>query len=155
MGITQIGKLAKKKLKVGIQAFTCHLVVQAILESSNTPVFLDIDSNYFTTLMENIDFDRIDALVLTHLFGIPNPDYFPICEKCRSKNIYLIEDLALTFKSTVNGNEIGREGDAAFSSFGFDKPVSCYQGGMLGVNNKKLIDNILEDYGGLPEESLT
>ncbi len=151
--LVKLRKLKKKKLRIGVQAFTCHVVVQAILESLNSPVFLDIDSNYFTTPLKYIDFEQIDVLILTHLFGIPNPDYFKICERCHSKNIYLIEDLALTFQSSFEGSEVGKAGDAAFFSFGFDKPVSCYQGGLLRVNNTKLADKIADDYYTLPKES--
>lgn len=151
--LVKLRKLKKKKLRIGVQAFTCHVVVQAILESLNTPVFLDIDSSSFTTPLRCIDFEQIDVLILTHLFGIPNPDYFQICECCHSKNICLIEDLALTFQSSFDGSDVGKAGDAAFFSFGFDKPVSCYQGGMLRVNNTKLADKIADDYCTLPKES--
>jgi dTDP-4-amino-4,6-dideoxygalactose transaminase len=151
--LTELRKLKRKQLRIGVQAFTCHVVVQAILESSNSPVFLDIDPNVFTTPLKGIDFEQIDVLILTHLFGIPNPDYFKICERCHSKNIYLIEDLALTFQSSLEGIEVGRHSDAAFFSFGFDKPVCCYQGGMLRVNNTTLADKIADDYDTLPIES--
>jgi dTDP-4-amino-4,6-dideoxygalactose transaminase len=151
--LAKLRKLKKKKLRIGLQAFTCHIVVQAILESLNTPVFLDIDSNSFTTPLKYINFEQIDVLILTHLFGIPNPEYFEICERCHSKNIYLIDDLALTFQSSSKGSEVGKAGDAAFFSFGFDKPISCYQGGLLRVNNTKLADKIVDDYYTLPKES--
>ena len=83
--LSNIRELKQKALRVGIQAFTCQVVPQAILESNNIPVFFDISSKYYTTLISNINFDDIDVLILTHLFGIPNPDYFKICEICKKK----------------------------------------------------------------------
>ena len=119
-------RLRKKSLGVGLQAFTCQVVPQAILESGNYPVFFDISPEYYTSLIDDLAFEQIDILILTHLFGIPNPDYFRICDICNRKNIFLIDDLALTFKSSVVMEEIGYASDAAFYSFGFDKPISCY-----------------------------
>ena len=149
--LSNIRELKQKFLRVGIQAFTCQVVPQAILESNNIPVFFDISSKYYTTLISNIDFDDID--VLTHLFGIPNPDYFKICKICRKKQIIVIDDLALTFRSSIGGEEIGYASNAAFYSFGFDKPVSCYSGGLLRVNKDSLIDQLQDNFDNLPEES--
>ena len=151
--LSNIRELKQKTLRVGIQAFTCQVVPQAILESNNTPVFFDISSKYYTTLISNIKFDDIDILILTHLFGIPNPDYFKICEICKKKQIIVIDDLALTFRSLIGGEEIGYASDAAFYSFGFDKPVSCYSGGLLRVNNESVIDQLKENFDSLIEES--
>ena len=146
---------SQKPLRVGVQAFTCHVVVQAILESDNMPVFFDITPEYYTTRLHDILFEEIDILLLTHLFGIPNPDYFEICKICKSKEIIVIDDLALTFRASLNGQEIGSAGDAAFYSFGFDKPVSCYEGGLLRVNNAELIRelDLRRQFTQLPQET--
>jgi len=152
--LSNIRKLKQKALRVGIQAFTCQVVPQSILESNNIPVFFDISSKYYTTLISNINFDDIDVLILTHLFGIPNPDYFKICKICKKKHIFIIDDLALTFRSSIGGEEIGNASDAAFYSFGFDKPVSCYLGGLLRVNKESLIDPLQDSFYNLPAESI-
>lgn len=151
--LSNMRELKQKSLRVGIQAFTCQVVPQAILESNNMPVFFDISSEYYTTLISDIDFDNIDVLILTHLFGIPNPDYFKICEICKKKQIIVIDDLALTFRSSIGGEGIGYASDATFYSFGFDKPVSCYSGGLLRVNKESLIDQLQDSFDNLPEES--
>lgn len=145
-------KLNNRPLKVGVQAFSCEVVPQAILESGNYAIFFDISTEYYTTLIDDIAFEQIDILILTHLFGIPNPDYFRICEAAKSRKILVIDDLALTFKSSVGGQEIGSASDAAFYSFGFDKPVSCYEGGLLRVNNEGLIDQLENYFDNLPQE---
>jgi dTDP-4-amino-4,6-dideoxygalactose transaminase len=143
----------RRPLRVGVQALTCQVVPQAILESKNYPVFFDITPKYFTTLLENIDFENIDVLILTHLYGIPNPDYFEICEISKSRNVFVIDDLALTYKSTIRGKEIGTASDASFYSFGFDKPVSCYQGGLLEINNEELANELHPIYEKVRPES--
>ena len=146
-------RLRKKSLGVGLQAFTCQVVPQAILESGNYPVFFDISPEYYTSLIDDLAFEQIDILILTHLFGIPNPDYFKICDICNRKNIFLIDDLALTFKSSVGMEEIGYASDAAFYSFGFDKPISCYEGGLLRLNNEVLADQLQSYFNNLPQET--
>jgi dTDP-4-amino-4,6-dideoxygalactose transaminase len=146
-------RLSKKPLKIGLQAFTCQVVPQAILESGNHPVFFDISPEFYTTLIGDLAFEQIDILILTHLFGIPNPDYFRICEICKRKKIFLIDDLAMTFKSSVCMKEIGYESDAAFYSFGFDKPISCYKGGLLRLNNEGLADELQRYFNNLSQET--
>jgi dTDP-4-amino-4,6-dideoxygalactose transaminase len=151
--LKEIKQLKKKPLAVGLQAFTCPSVLRAILESQNHVIFFDITPDYFSTLINDINFDQIDVLILTNLFGIPNPDYFKICEACKSRGIYVIDDLALTFNAILDGQQIGQASDACFFSFGFDKPISCYKGGLLKINNLSLAEHIIDAFNLLPQES--
>lgn len=140
--------------RVGIQVFTCPTVLDAILSSGDIPVFMDINIDFFTTTLDIIQtiVDSIDILVLSHLFGIPNPDYLQIKKLCEEKKVIIIDDLCQTFKAKVNGSYIEDLSDNYFYSFFYDKPISCASGGMLKVCDK-YIDRIKTSVLKLPQES--
>jgi dTDP-4-amino-4,6-dideoxygalactose transaminase len=141
-----------KTLNIGVQAFTCPTVIGAILSSGNTPIFYDISQRYFTTLYRDINFSKIDVLILTHLFGIPNPDYLKIVERCKEDKIYLLDDLAQTVGACLGGRKVGYDSNAAIYSFGFDKPISCYRGGLLRVNETGGMEDIIMQYYNVSNE---
>jgi dTDP-4-amino-4,6-dideoxygalactose transaminase len=99
----------------------------------------------------------VDVLILTHLSGIPNPDYAGIATECKRRNVLLIEDVAQTWGASVCGAKVGTLGDGALLSFGFDKPISAFRGGMLWVNESgalpKLLPELHRDYRALPQEA--
>lgn len=147
-------RLLGKGKKVGVQVFTCSTVLDAILEEDCNPIYLDINPNYFTSTIDYLS-DKIgemDVLILTHLFGIPNPDYIEIKKLCQENGVVLIDDLCQTFHAQVNGRYIEELSDNYFYSFFYDKPISMLTGGML-----KLDDNYYDRahlmYANLPRES--
>lgn len=142
-----------KRLNVGIQAFQCNSVLKAILESGNNPVFHDISLDYFSSLPDRINYSGLDVLILTHLFGIPNPHYIRIVELCKQHGVILFDDLAMSVHTKINGIKIGAISDGCGYSYGFTKPMSCYTGGELIVNNSKLRDKFHDAYSQLPRES--
>lgn len=142
-------KSTNKKLKVGVQVFTCSTVNDAIKNSHCTPVYIDIDMIYLTTLYAQLEEyqGRIDILILTHLFGIANPEYLKIKEWCTQNNIVLINDLALTVHSKIDNKTIESYGDYYVYSFAFDKPLSAGFGGMLKI--KDTDSEMLNNYNNL------
>lgn len=77
--------------------------------------------------------NEADILIATHLFGIPNP-----LEKKNGQ--WLIEDCAQCLGAELERRKVGTFGDAAIYSFGYDKPISMASGGMLVINNPKLLE---------------
>ncbi len=147
-----------KKINIAMQAFNCNVVADAALES-NCKVFLqDITLNDFSVSLDSIKKlpKEIDALLLTHYQGIPNNDYIEIIEYCNAKNILVIEDLAQSYGSSINGIKIGSLGNLTITSYAFDKPFSTFKGGGLTINNisKKLQENIEYEYYQLEQETL-
>lgn len=147
-------KTKHQHLKVGVQVFTCPVVVNAIYNSNHSPVFIDIDPAFFSTSFDSIQNVECDILILTHLFGQPNPEYLEIAAYCRRRGIFLIEDLALTPDASVNGQSVGSLGDAAIYSFGFDKPLSSYLGGALRINSHEERMRLFSAYSLLTSESI-
>lgn len=147
-----------RELRVGIQALTCPTVISAILESQNIPVFLDISPEHLSTPLSEIRRVSLDVLILTHLAGIANPEYGNISQECRRRGILLLEDLAQTLGATAGATKVGTLGDASILSFGVDKPISSFQGGMVKINKSGSLaaglHHLESQYRKLPQESL-
>lgn len=144
-------QLIGKGSRIGIQVFTCPTVLDAIYMAGCVPVFLDINPDYYTTRLDIVEkkIHEIDALLLTHLFGIPNPDYLAIKKLCKIQNVILVDDLCQTFHSEIGGNKLEDLSDNYFYSFFYDKPISSVSGGMLKVS-ELYIEKARRNYSMLP-----
>jgi len=123
--------------RIGIQIYNCHTVFGAISKSGYRPVFIDIDENLTLSPDDlNKKKDQIDALIVTHIFGIPaDIEQF----KRIIGNKPIIEDCAHSFLSVRNGNLTGNIGDAAIFSFGKAKFPSIGNGGFVIINNRNIL----------------
>jgi hypothetical protein len=128
--------IGNQNLKVGVQAYTCSSVLDAITESENIPVFLDTDKSCLSTTFDKVVgfSESIDILIVTHLFCIPNPDYLRIIDWANSNNIIVIDDLAQSYKSTYYNSYIENYSQFYFYSFSYDKPLTCFNGGCLKID---------------------
>ena len=128
---------------VGVMAYNCHTVFNAVSQAGYTPVFLDVTDSL--TLDRN-DLDRkrdsIRALVITHLFGFLNdvadirrtyPD-LPFIEDCA--HAYGIQEC---------------HGDFSVFSIGQGKFPSLGDGGILKVGNEAFLGVASHLYEGLPD----
>lgn len=122
-----------KGSKIGITLYNCYTVMNAIRQAGHVIIFID------TTDDLRMDLDdlkekhtHIDALIITHLFGLPN-DMDEIKKICPL--IPIIEDCAHSFSSSSNLYETGSIGDFAVFSIGLGKFPSIGEGGILKINN--------------------
>lgn len=148
-------RLFGKRKKVGIQVYTCSTVLDAIRSEEDEAIFLDVDISYYTSRIDEIrsKIHLMDILVLTHLFGIPNPDYLAIKELCRENGVILIDDLCQTFHAKIGETYLEDLSDNYFYSFFYDKPISMLAGGMLKVSAGGTIMNNAEvNYAKLPKK---
>lgn len=130
---------------VGMMAYNCHTVMNAIEQAGCKPVFIDVCDD-LTIDAEDLKrkANLFSALIVTHLFGIVN-DVRSIKEEYPT--LLVIEDCAHAY---------GIEhlyGDFATFSFGQGKLPSLGNGGMLVVNNKDYHDEVKCIYGQLPSYS--
>ena len=130
---------------VGVMAYNCHTVFNAVRQADYQPVFLDVTD---ALVLDKDDLVRkrgaIRALVVTHLFGILN-DVDSIKENY--PDLPVIEDCAHAF---------GLEqvsGDFAVFSIGQGKLPSLGDGGILFVKNRKYDETIARLYSDLPAYS--
>jgi dTDP-4-amino-4,6-dideoxygalactose transaminase len=101
------------------------------------PVFVDVDENSQNISLETIKpsiTKKTKAVILVHLAGWPC-DVKEICDYCRQKSIYTIEDCAQAHGAKYNGRHVGTWGDINAWSFCQDKIITTGgEGGMVTTN---------------------
>jgi perosamine synthetase len=139
--------------KIGVQVLNCHTVFTAIVKAGYKPIFIDIDDN-LTLSVDDLKkkLNQIDALIVTHIFGIP-ARIKEIIEIVKSKPI--IEDCAHSFLSTYNGELTGNFSDASIFSFGKGKFPSIGSGGFVVINNKMILPMFKEHFSKLEQNKLS
>ncbi|MCL2002110.1 DegT/DnrJ/EryC1/StrS family aminotransferase, partial [Candidatus Saccharibacteria bacterium] len=131
-------KVAGKK--VGVNAYTCYAVVQAVQDVGAKVVYLDIDKKTYNfspeTLVSAIKKQKLSAVIIQNTLGI-TADIKAIEKISRIAGLKIIEDLAhspnLNYK---DGRMTGTVGDAVFFSFGRGKPVDTEHGAALVLRNE-------------------
>lgn len=138
--------------RVGVQAFNCHTVFSAIQKAGFKHEFMDVTDN-FQIDIKDLDKKKnnIDALIVTHLFGIPAD-----MDEIRSivPDIPIIEDCAHSFLSEYNGRYTGTIGDIGVFSIGKAKFPSIGDGGYMVINDKKYRNEIENSVNLLKKPSI-
>ena len=116
------------------------------------PVFVDVDYNSqnitLNSIMNAIT-ENTKAVILVHLAGWPC-EVEEICQFCRSKGIYVIEDCAQAHGAKYKGKSVGTFGDINAWSFCQDKIITTGgEGGMVTTNCPHLYRKAwsLKDHG--------
>ncbi len=126
--------------EVIVPAFSFIATASAVSMCGATPVFADIDPEYFTinpTSVENLITDSTKAIIGVHLFGQP----FDI-DGIKKFGVPLIEDAAQAHGSTYHGLLVGRFGKAGCFSFYATKNMTTGEGGMVTTNSDKINDSV-------------
>lgn len=130
--------------EVILQGATCSVMVNAVLRIGASPVYADIDPETFGSsakAIEKVLTFQTKMIVAQHSFGIPC-DIQPIVELAQAKNIFLLEDCALTLGSKLNGVVCGNFGNAALFSTDHSKPLNTLTGGLLYTKKKSLFKKL-------------
>ena len=130
---------------VGVMAYNCHTVFDAVRQAGYHPVFLDVTEALVLDL-DDLAKKRgaVKALVVTHLFGIVN-DMDTI--RTTYPDLFIIEDCAHAYG-------LDRiSGDFAVFSIGQGKLPSLGDGGILFTLNPKYGEKITRLYSELPSYS--
>lgn len=132
----------KRNDRVGVMAYNCHTVADAVVQAGCKPVFIDVTD---ALQLDKQDLHKkskdIDALIVTHLFGIEN-DIASIREVVR--HIPIIEDCAHA------GGKAHTTGDFAVYSIGQGKLPSIGDGGILIVNSIRWLHTTEQIYNSIP-----
>jgi len=103
------------------------------------PIFVDVDQNSQNITLTNIKkaiTNKTKAVILVHLAGWPC-ELDIICDYCRNKNIYVIEDCAQAHGAKYMEKSVGTWGDINAWSFCQDKIITTGgEGGMITTNNE-------------------
>jgi dTDP-4-amino-4,6-dideoxygalactose transaminase len=101
------------------------------------PVFVDVNINSQNITLETIKTaitEKTKAVILVHLAGWPC-DLEEICNYCREKKIYIIEDCAQAHGAKYKGKSVGTWGDINAWSFCQDKIITTGgEGGIVTTN---------------------
>lgn len=122
---------------VGHQVDTCNAVPQSILNSHQTPFFLDISKKTHmldTSAISNLNHKSPSTLIATHMWGY----HEDVDSLLKIKEFNLIEDCCLALGLKRNGVHVGNQGIAGVFSFGASKPMQAGEGGIIVTNSKDL-----------------
>lgn len=132
--------------EVVLCAANCAVMVDAVRRLNLTPVFSDVSMSNYANRMKNICpvvTPKTRAVVIQHTFGVVN-DAVLNTEYFRENGIFVIEDCALAFGSSIGKQKVGTFGDAAIYSFDSTKPINGYIGGMVTTKHESLLHSLKE-----------
>ncbi|WP_305553854.1 DegT/DnrJ/EryC1/StrS family aminotransferase [Methanobrevibacter sp. V74] len=120
--------------------FTFASTIQAIVNNGLTPVFADVDKEYYNLNPDNIEeliTDKTSAIMPVHVFG--NPCDVDKIEKIAKKHdLKVIYDAAHAFGVKINDNPIASYGDISMFSFHATKVFNTIEGGALIYDDPEL-----------------
>lgn len=133
--------------RVGVVAYNCHTVANAVVNAGCVPVFVDVTER-LTINVESVPVN-LDAIVVTNLFGIRN-DIEAIRKRC-PKAIIIVDN--------AHGYGLPEEGDYTVYSINQGKFPALGEGGLLyAIDDFRLkIDDLykaLPGYGFVGEVKL-
>lgn len=123
--------------------FTYASTTQAIARSGLTPVFCDIEPEFYTidvNKIESLITEKTSAILPVHVYGNVC-DYKKIAKIAEKYNLKVIYDAAHAFGVTVDDIGIGNIGDTAMFSFHATKVFHTIEGGALTYRD----DNLKKD----------
>lgn len=130
---------------VGMPAYNCIAVPEAIIGAGWRPLFVDIakgDVNMTVdTLKESLP-KEANAVILTHQFGVP-ATVDPILDFCRERGLVVVEDAAAAVGARYKGRLVGCFGDAAVLSFHLTKVINVGRLGVLLTNEDVIAKKIV------------
>ena len=135
---------------VFVPDFTFYASAEAVSVAGGTPIFVDVDHNTFNINTSDLEkkiiatikegFFNPKVILAVDLFGLP-ADYGAIRAISCKYGMYILEDGAQGFGSSINGHKACGLGDIATTSFFPAKPLGCYgDGGALFTNNDEWAD---------------
>lgn len=129
--------------RVGVVAYNCHTVANAVAEAGCTPVFVDVTEDMHID-MQHLKNVEMDAIVVTNLFGLRN-DIAAVRTILSDKPIIV---------DNAHGYGIEPEGDFTVYSINQGKFPSLGEGGILCVNNDQYQAAVQQQYDALPAYTL-
>lgn len=124
--------------------FTYASTTQAIVRNGLTPVFCDVEPDWYTMDPEKIEpliTEKTSAILPVHVYG--NVCRYKEIESIAKKyHLKVIYDAAHAFGVTTDGVKIGNIGDAAMFSFHATKVFHTIEGGGAAYQDEKLTERL-------------
>ncbi len=116
---------------------------ETISQTGATPVFVDIEKDYFTInpdLIESQITSKTKAIIPVHIYG-QSAQIEKIKDICKKHNLFLIEDCAQSHFTKFNGQNVGTFGIASTFSFYPGKNLGAYgDAGCILTNDDELAE---------------
>lgn len=128
--------------RVGVVAYNCHTVANAVEQAGCTPVFVDVTEDFHVDLL-HLAGVQLDAIVVTNLFGIHND--IEAIRKAQPNAIIIVDN--------AHGYGLPAEGDFTVYSINQGKLPALGAGGLLWVNTEQYQASIQQQYAALPNYS--
>lgn len=118
-----------------------------------SPWFMDVDFDSRNVTMDEVVRAveaGVQAVVVTHLYGLAAKDIASIAGYCRRKRVWLLEDCAQAHGARIDGKHVGTFGDAASFSFYPTKNLGALgDGGAVVTDHPTIADKVrlLRQYG--------
>ena len=121
-------------------------------------VFADVDRDTWcmsAQSFEQLITPRTKAVIPVDLYG-SMPDWQPILDIARKRNIAVIEDAAEAVGSEYRGGRAGSFGDCSVFSFHGSKTLTTGEGGLLATNREDIYKraSVLRDHGRNPGDRM-
>jgi dTDP-4-amino-4,6-dideoxygalactose transaminase len=119
--------------EVIVPSFTFAATANAVRLAGATPVFADIEQDYFNlspSAVEAAITPRTRAIMPVHLYGHPAA-MTELTAICQRHNLLLFEDAAQAHAASLNGTPVGAFGVAGSFSFYPTKNMTSGEGGMV------------------------
>lgn len=129
--------------RVGVVAYNCHTVANAVVEGGCTPIFIDVTEDLHINL-QHLAHVPLDAIIVTNLFGMHND----------IAAIQAVQPNAIIIVDNAHGYGLPREGDFTVYSINQGKMPALGAGGLLYVNNVQYQETIEQQYVQLSKYSL-
>ena len=118
---------------------------EAVGNVGATPVFVDVEADYFTmdvSLIEKSITPKTKAIIPVHLYGHP-ADMPAIMELAKKHELKVLEDCAQSHGASINGKKTGTFGHAASYSFYPGKNLGAYgDAGCMATKDDALAETI-------------
>ena len=132
--LKSIKLLKSSKRDVIIPDATMVAVENAVLDNDLNPVLVDNEKDHLNPSVEMITSkvtkDTI-AIIVTHTYGVPIPQFENLVEFCFENKIFLIEDIAEAIGVQYKGQFLGTFGHFASASLYANKLITCGDGGFI------------------------
>lgn len=126
--------------EVIVPSFTFAATANSVALTGATPVFVDIDEDFFTMDPDSVS-DAITpktrAIMPVHLYG-HTADMTRLSEIASKNGLLIIEDAAQAHLATWDDRPAGAWGDAAAFSFYPTKNMTTGEGGMITLADKEV-----------------
>lgn len=129
--------------RVGVVAYNCHTVANAVVESGCIPVFIDVTEDLHISL-QHLATVCLDAIIVTNLFGMHND----------IAAIQSVQPDAIIIVDNAHGYGLPIEGDFTVYSINQGKMPALGAGGLLCVNKIQYQKLVEQQYFQLPKYTL-